>query len=114
MHELSITQNILDISVNHAREAGAKRVTDIYLVIGQWSSIVDESVQFYWSIIAKDTLAEHARLHFRRIPAEMFCLECNHRYTPSNEELACPRCNSIRVKIIAGEEFYLEAIDIEK
>jgi Zn finger protein HypA/HybF involved in hydrogenase expression len=28
-------------------------------------------------------------------------------------ELACPNCQSMHVKVISGEEFYLEAIDIE-
>jgi hypothetical protein len=57
MHELPVTESILDIAVKHARQANAQRIADIYLVIGQLSSIVDDSIQFYWDIIAKDTLA---------------------------------------------------------
>ena len=64
MHELSITESILDITLRHARQAGAGRVTNLYLVIGQLASIVDDSVQFYWDIVAKGTLAEGAHLHF--------------------------------------------------
>lgn len=114
MHELSVTQNILNITLNHAQEANAKRVTDIYLVIGQLSSFVSESIQFYWDLIAQDTIAEGARLHFRHIPAEMQCLKCYYHYPLDGEELACPSCSSTQVQVIAGEEFYLEAIDIER
>jgi hydrogenase nickel incorporation protein HypA/HybF len=49
MHEMVVTENILNIATRHALHAGAKRVTDIHITIGQLSSIVDDSVQFYWT-----------------------------------------------------------------
>jgi hydrogenase nickel incorporation protein HypA/HybF len=114
MHELSVTESILEIALRHAAPTGAGRISDLYLVIGQLSSLVDDSVQFYWDLISKDTLAEGATLHFRRIPTELLCLHCNHQYQPGPDELTCPTCGSAQVKIVAGEEFYLEAIDVEK
>jgi hydrogenase nickel incorporation protein HypA/HybF len=113
MHELPITESILEISLRHADQARAKRITDIYLVIGQLSSIVDESVAFYWDIVSKDTIAEGAELHFRRIQTQMLCLDCNQRYHPGNEDLACPYCHSTMVRVVAGEEFALEAIEVD-
>ena len=113
MHELTITESLLEIALRHANEAGATKISDLYLVIGQLSSVVDESVQFYWDIIAKDTLAEGATLHFKRIPTEIICLNCDHQYKPVKNQMACPRCESISIKIVSGEEFYLEAINVE-
>jgi hydrogenase nickel incorporation protein HypA/HybF len=113
MHELSITESLLEITLRHARNANANKITDLYLVIGQLSSIVDDSVQFYWDIIAKDTPAEGATLHFKRIPTEILCLDCNHQYKPADNKMACPNCESITVKILSGEEFFLEAINVE-
>ena len=113
MHELSITENILAITLRHAAQANATRVTDIHLVIGQLASIVDDSVSFYWDIISKGTLAEGAELHFQRIPTEMECLACDQRYQPNDRQLACPHCGSHQVKVVAGEEFYLESIGVE-
>ena len=113
MHELSVTENILNITLRHAMQARARKVTDIYLVIGELSSIIDDSVQFYWDIISKSTLAEGARLHFRRIETEMQCLTCHQRYHPSDRELACPTCKSHHVKVVAGEEFFLDSIGVE-
>ena len=110
MHELSVTQNVLDIAL---KNAGARRIRQVNLVVGQFSSIVDDSVQFYWDIIAKDTLAEGAKLHFRRVPAELQCMACFEKYHPDGDELLCPKCGSVGAKIIAGEEFYVEAIDID-
>jgi len=113
MHELSVTQSILEIALRHAQQAGGPRITDIYLVIGQLSSVVDDSVQFYWDLISEDTLAQGAKLHFRRIPAEMCCRSCHRRFSP-NESLTCPDCGSARIRISAGDEFYMESIGVRE
>lgn len=113
MHELPVTESILDIAVRHGRQAGAARVTNLYLVIGQLSSIVDDSIQFYWDIISRDTICEGAILHFERIPAQLLCLDCNHTYGFERELTACPNCDGSRVKVISGEEFQLQSIVVE-
>ena len=114
MHELPVTESILKIALRHAEVGGASRITDLYLVIGQLSSVVDDSVQFYWDILSKGTPAEGARLHFRRIPTEMICLNCGNHYAPGKDDLACPSCGGVSIRVTAGEEFYLEAIDVDK
>jgi hydrogenase nickel incorporation protein HypA/HybF len=113
MHELSVTESLLRIAVQHAEKANAKRVTDLYIVIGDLASMVDDSIQFYWEIIAKGTIAEQATLHFRRLPAELQCQTCFEKYHPTDRELACPKCHGVNTRIIAGEEFALQSIDVE-
>ena len=113
MHELPVTESVLEIVLRHATQAGASRVNQVNLAIGQLASIVDDSVQFYWDLVAQDTMAASARLNFRRIPAELLCQECDERYIPSPEELACPVCHSENVKIVSGREFFLESNDVE-
>lgn len=110
MHELSVTQSILDIAL---RNGGTRKITQINLVIGQFSSIVDDSVQFYWDVISKDTTAEGARLHFERIAGEMTCQQCGHVFRPKGETFNCPACSGPFVKITKGEEFQVESIDVE-
>lgn len=110
MHELSVTQSILDIAL---KNAGSRKIQQINLVIGQFSSIVDDSVQFYWDVISKETVAEGARLRFERIPGEMTCQQCGHVFRPTGETFDCPSCSSPFVKITKGEEFQVESIDVE-
>lgn len=112
MHELAVTESLLEIALRHAQTAGAAKIADLHIVVGQLSSIVDDSVQFYWDFVSKDTPAEGARLHFRRITAEFICQDCARRYTLADGELGCPGCGSANVKVAAGEEFYLEAIEV--
>ncbi len=113
MHELAVTQSILDISLRHANEAGAKKVTGINLVIGEFASIVDDSVQFYWEVLAEGTIAQNARLHFERIPGEMTCTHCKHSFHPREIDFACPDCGSQFVQITKGDEFRVDSIDVE-
>lgn len=110
MHELPVTQSVLDIVLRHASGA---RVTDVHLVIGELSAIVGDSVQFYWDMIAQGTPAEGARLHFRRVEARLSCMSCAHVYRPESGQLTCPNCGGAGAKIVSGEEFFVEAIDVE-
>jgi hydrogenase nickel incorporation protein HypA/HybF len=113
MHELPVTESILEIALRYAKQAEASRITELNLVIGQLSSIIDDSIQFYWDIIAKDTIAEGARLNFQRIPTQMTCQECQTAFSPQDDDFACPNCRSQQVRITAGDEFFLESIQID-
>jgi hydrogenase nickel incorporation protein HypA/HybF len=113
MHELYATQAILEKAIVKAAEEKASRISAVHLVVGDISTYSDESVQFYWDEICKGTIAEKAILHFRHVPAEMQCMACFTKYHPAEDEILCPNCGSNGAKIIAGEEFYMEALDVE-
>ncbi|CUS02963.2 putative hydrogenase nickel incorporation protein HypA [Candidatus Promineifilum breve] len=113
MHELSVTESILEIALRHGDAAGAATITDLFLVIGELATIVDESVQFYWDIVSQDTPAAGSLLHFRRIPGQLGCRACGHLFTPA-AGLCCPVCGGIDIELLAGEEFYLEAIEVAR
>jgi hydrogenase nickel incorporation protein HypA/HybF len=111
MHELSVTQSVLEIALRQTSEG--HHITDLYLVVGQLSSMVDDSVQFYWDIISEGTVAQGGTLHFRRVPAEMQCWDCGQRYKLGGDDFTCPKCGSSTIRLVSGDEFYLEAIEIE-
>jgi hydrogenase nickel incorporation protein HypA/HybF len=113
MHELAITESILEIAVRHAEAQNATKITDLHIVMGQWASMVDDSIQFYWDIISEGTIAKGATLHFDRIPAALTCLACGQTYQPDVRALFCPNCQSTRIQVITGEEFRLDSIEIE-
>jgi hydrogenase nickel incorporation protein HypA/HybF len=113
MHEMAVTHEILSIALRHAANAKARRVTEIHLVIGQLSSYVDDSVSFYWDIIAKGTPCEGATLRFQRTPARLGCEDCGAEYDLVGELTACPKCSSARVRVIGGTEFRLDAIVVD-
>lgn len=113
MHELSVTENLLEIALRHAQQAGAERIVRLNIVIGELSSIVDESVQFYWDIVSKDTIAEGAELHFERVDGTLRCLTCGHTFPLSQKDFVCPECREARVVAAGGDDFRLDSIEIE-
>jgi hydrogenase nickel incorporation protein HypA/HybF len=113
MHELSLTQSILEIALRHAKKADARKITHLHIVVGELSTMIDESVQFYWNIISKDTIAEGAALCFQRVPAEMQCAICQARFTIRQEGFVCPYCNSLEVRVLSGDQFLLDSIEIQ-
>jgi hydrogenase nickel incorporation protein HypA/HybF len=113
MHELSITEEILNIAITKAREAQAEKVIEINLVIGDASSIVGECVQFCFDFISRETIAAGATLNFERRPLQMRCRNCNSIFGPEKESWTCPQCQDWSVEIVSGKEFYMDSIEVE-
>ena len=113
MHELSVTENILDIVTRHAQQAKARRIVRIHLVIGELSSLVDDCVQFYFDYLARDTLAAEAELVFERVPVTLRCPQCAHTWQPDSADWTCPACGKAQATIQAGREFYVDSIEVE-
>lgn len=110
MHEYSLTQNLLDITL---KNAGARRVVNVNLLIGVFSDECEETIRFYWDDLAKGTSAEMAQLCFQRVDAEMKCLVCETVFHPGDEAAYCPNCQSHRLKLLRGDGVKLESIDVE-
>jgi len=113
MHELSITQHILDIVTRHAQRADADRVTAINLVVGELTGFVDDSIQFYFDMLSPDTLAEGARLSIRRVDARVRCTVCGAEFSPQGYSWLCPQCEAIGGEVVSGRELLVESIEVE-
>ena len=113
MHELSITQNVIDIVVEHAQRARAQRVTTINLVVGDLTGFVDDSIQFYFDMLSPGTLAAGAQLTIERISPAARCRSCGHEFQPENRNWACPQCGAIGGEVLRGREFLVESIEVE-
>jgi hydrogenase nickel incorporation protein HypA/HybF len=114
MHELSVSQSIIDIALRHGERASAQRILAINLVIGDLTGFVDDSIQFYFDFLAQDTPAQGAQLTFQRIAPRAQCRACGAEYTPPKSRLwTCPECDALGGEVVAGREFYVATIEIE-
>jgi hydrogenase nickel incorporation protein HypA/HybF len=115
MHELPATQGILDVALEAARDAGALRISAIDIVIGDMSSMVDESVQFYFDVLSRDTAAEGALLRLARRRATAACTACGCSYEVSPPlDPVCSECGSLALAVTGGREFYIESIEVDE
>lgn len=114
MHELAVTRQLLELAEHHAAAADGGHVTDLYLVVGELSSYVSDSIQFYWDIISKGTVCSGARLHIHRVPARLHCRACGRNYgLVDGMVIPCPGCGNGRVTILAGQEFRLDSLELD-
>jgi len=114
MHELPVTQSILDIALRHAQKANASRILAINLTIGELTGFVDDSIQFYFDFLSQDTPAAGARLSIERIPPCARCRLCGVEYAPPDSRLwTCPECGALGGDVIAGKEFFVSSIEVE-
>ncbi len=113
MHELAITQSILDIAKKAAREHDAKKVQSVRIMLGEYSGVVPQCIQYYFDVISKDTVAEGAVLDIRRLPVVIHCNTCGKENEIERLHVSCPLCGSTDLKLIQGREFYIESMEVE-
>ena len=113
MHEMSVTMSLLDLVLDEATKAGARKIVGVNIVIGQMTGIIDHYVQANFELLSQDTPAEGASLSFRNIPRQARCRHCAHKFQPSDLEWSCPRCPSSEIEITGGSELYVESIEVE-
>jgi hydrogenase nickel incorporation protein HypA/HybF len=114
MHELPVSQSILDIALRHAAMARAERILAIHLTLGELTGFIDDSIQFYFDFLSKETPAAGARLAFHRVPARARCRSCGGEYAPPEGRLwSCPECGAPGGDVVAGREFSVSSIEVE-
>jgi hydrogenase nickel incorporation protein HypA/HybF len=113
MHELAITQSAVDLAAQQAHEHGASRVVSVTMVIGSLTGVVEDSVRFYFDLIAKDTIVEGAAICFRTVLAQARCRECGAGFAPEDSLWRCPSCGGVQADITAGRELFLESIEVD-
>ena len=113
MHELGVTESIVNIVLDKAKTAQASKITQVNLVVGELSGFVPECIQFYFDILRQDTIAQEANLVFTPVPAELRCRNCPTTFHPQDTLWSCPKCQSQSVEIVGGRELYIESMEVE-
>ena len=113
MHELAITRSMLEIILQQAKQAHAKKVTKINLVIGEMTGVVSDSVQFYLDFLTKNTIAEGAAVSVTMVLSQAKCRTCNQTFKLEEFDWTCPHCQGNIVDVISGKELIVESIEVE-
>jgi hydrogenase nickel incorporation protein HypA/HybF len=113
MHEYPITQSIVQISNEEALKHGAKKITEIRLKVGELSGLVPESLQIYFDMISQGTLAEGAKLMVEIVHIKFICNNCGNESGVVGGVYKCPKCDSKDIKIINGNEYMIDSMEVE-
>lgn len=113
MHEMAITQSVLNIALEAGRQGGAARITAIRIKMGAYSDVVPAILKEYFAVAAKGTMAEGAQLQITRIPVTMRCRACGWQGAVDKLHIRCGRCGGADLSLLTGREFYVESLEAE-
>lgn len=108
MHELSITQSVVDVVT---KRTGDNRVAKVRLRIGKLSGIVPDSVRFCFEIIAANTPLAGAILEIDEPLGRGHCRTCREDFELGDLILLCP-CGSADVQLTAGTELAVQSVEV--
>ena len=111
--ELEAARSVFEKAILKAHELNSKQIAIIHVAIGEIAELDRNLIRSHWRELSRGTPAEQAQVHFRLIFAEAQCMACFQKYHPEGGEIHCPHCGSFGAKILSGEEFYLESIEME-
>lgn len=115
MHELQITERILNIVLQHAAGQDINRIVRIHLRIGELSDLEDEWIQHYFDYLSRGTLAEHAELAITRAPIVVACHSCSYSFEVKKDQLGqvnCPECGEGRLELVSGRGYLIENMEV--
>ena len=108
MHELSITQSVVDAIVE--RMAGAT-VRCVRLEIGKLSGVVPDSVRFCFDLVTEGTPLEGASLEIVQPTGKARCRDCGAEFV-LNDLLVLCACGSANRELLAGEELKIREVEV--
>jgi len=113
MHEFALIANIIKICEETAQKHGLNRIDTVRICIGKMRQVVPETMQFAFSVAAKETLCEAADLEMEFLPIRMRCKECQYEFFVEDKLFQCPACKSGALQVIHGQELYIKSIEGE-
>ena len=108
MHELSITQSVVDAI---AEKMDGATVTGVCLEIGKLSGVVPDSVRFCFELVCSGTNLDGAWLDIIETPGHALCQDCRIEFDLSDMILLCP-CGSANVQVLTGQELKIKSVEV--
>ncbi len=113
MHEFSLMDSILTTVEEAAEQAGATRVCEVDLLIGELAQVMDEAMEFAFEALTPGTICEGARLHLTFVKPKSKCSACGCEFEHDVFHRRCPRCDGKDTVLIAGKELLIDKIEAD-
>jgi hydrogenase nickel incorporation protein HypA/HybF len=108
MHELSVTQAIVEMCSEAARGARVGRVT---VEVGKLSGVVPDALRFCYEICAKGTPLESSQLEIVEPAGRAKCRACGEDFLLEDPLGSC-RCGSYDISCSGGRELRVKAMEV--
>ncbi|CAH0215921.1 hydrogenase nickel incorporation protein HypA [Arthrobacter sp. Bi83] len=108
MHELSITQSLVDTVLDRT---GERTVTGVNLRIGPLSGVLPDAMRFCFDIVSAGTPLAGARLQIDEPQGLARCRTCAQKFELADLILLCP-CGSADVEVLSGRELMVLSVEV--
>jgi hydrogenase nickel incorporation protein HypA/HybF len=108
MHELAITQEIIEIACEKARGARIKRLV---IEVGKLSCVLPDTVRFWFEMCRENTPACTAALDIIETPGLGRCRTCGNELQMDSAFCQCI-CGSTDLDWLRGEELRIKEMEI--
>jgi hydrogenase nickel incorporation protein HypA/HybF len=112
MHELSLVESVIRIIEDAAMTQKFTRVRVVWLEVGSMAAVEPDALRFCFDAVARDTLAQDARLEIVEVPGAGTCGECESVHPMTDLLGACPTCGSYAMKVIGGTGMRVKELDV--
>ena len=109
MHELAITQSVVDMVVE---KTIGRRVCVVRVEVGALSGVVPDAMAFCFELAAAGTSIEGAALQIDVVDGRAHCRSCGQDFTLDSLILLCP-CGSADVAVLTGQELRIASVELE-
>jgi hydrogenase nickel incorporation protein HypA/HybF len=109
MHELGITQAIVEVAQTRAE---GRRVRRVVVEIGKLSAVLPDAVRFCFDLCSEGTAVEGAELQIREPPGTARCKACGTVLELDRPFGRCA-CGNTDLDWLTGEELRVTEIEIE-
>jgi len=110
---MGITQGILAAAFDAAEGAGATRITEVRITIGELTEIQTFALDFAFEALTPGTMAEGAKLVVTELPPKSRCRDCGAEYEHDRFTMVCPECAGMNVELLQGRELQIDSIETD-
>jgi hydrogenase nickel incorporation protein HypA/HybF len=112
VHELSLSNGMLEIIEKRAVEDGFDRVLAVRLEVGALSCVERAALSFCFESVTHGTVAEGARLDILDVAGEAWCWDCEAVVPLARRGRACECCGGFQLKVRDGEQVRIKELEV--
>ena len=113
MHEYSIVQSLLDSCEETAKQNNSEKITKVVVKIGVMSGVEADLLQTAFDTFKEGTMCHNAEFVINIQKLKLECKECGNVFEVDEVRYFCTACESLRVKVLDGEDMYLMSLEME-
>ncbi len=112
MHEVSVIEELVESVQLEIKPYPERKVKSVSVTMGKMRQFVPEMMRFCYDVASQGTRLEGSQLLLKEIPICIVCRKCAERVEVTEYDFICPKCGSVDVNMVSGNELVLDSIEL--